>query len=482
MTNRATEMWNASILSLSIVACAHPADPVPVVERVVDAPHVAVIGSSQQPAEPSLADAANWVPIDAPRYPSDLPSGVGAARGELASFTVNALAWDLVRNYHLPAMQYGDREGLLYIPVATYVVHDDDPQVDACLDAVVELVSDTLNDTKLFPPFPYAWGDDQDPVLTRFQRAELRAEGQQFEFEFGAGTRVVGSDKPALPGYLDSPPVVVMHVGAGADRQLRIEAQVIPWRQLPGDQVQVVDGRSVFDHANLDLAEAYSVQVVSSAVGLDLGSWCPDLAPPIDVIATSVQPAPAAAASTTTRVPARPSLGVHYATLDSSGDILRVARPGGPICIGDTVEPTLTAAEDGYVYVVQHSSDGTCRVIFPCGTQNNAVRGGEPFAIHYPNGSPIQVAGPPGSDVTWFHWSPTPIDPDALLADLAGGACDVKSARRALAKHSDRYRSWLTAEEAGATVPAPAELPISPSALSGAGETVEAVFPVVDCR
>ncbi|MBK7760526.1 MAG: hypothetical protein IPI35_29790 [Deltaproteobacteria bacterium] len=75
-------------------------------------------------------------------------------------------------------------------------------------------------------------------------------------------------------------------------------------------------------------------------------------------------------------------------------------------------------------------------------------------------------------DRIWVHLSDrADLDTRALLSQKSDGACDRVAVREALGQQSARYRTFATAEEAGATLPV----------VIGTGLTEEALFPVEDC-
>lgn len=84
-------------------------------------------------------------------------------------------------------------------------------------------------------------------------------------------------------------------------------------------------------------------------------------------------------------------------------------RPEHVFASDDVVRFRLKSANDGYIYVVDHSTSGEYTVLFPAGdsASSNAVQGDTEFYVPTPETGWFQVSGAPGFDTVYFLLSPT---------------------------------------------------------------------------
>lgn len=400
-----------------------------------------------------------WPPVERP-LPVPLDSlDRDQKRVAVLDYLVRAITWDLTQNYRIDPEQYGPRDELLYIPIAVYSVQlntqgDDWELGTGCVAGLAEQLSDSLAD---MPPFAYAADDLHPELRTRLQPAEVG------DWEIGKYKQLVEDRVVAVqPGVmLQSPPMVLLVLEEGRFGQLRAVARIIPL-----EAVEVVTARNGYTRVrwgNPDKVPTYRA-TYSGGVHFapELADLCPGEEPTFERVDT---------VSTPTRQD-QPWLDVRY-LLANAGSV-RSVEPPAVTCIGDRILPTVTAPRDGYVYIVQHTSGGECRTVFPAPGQDHRVRAGVPLQLTLPDGRPFDVLGPAGLDRTWIHWSPDgELDTRALLSDLGGDHCSLDQARRYFADRSTRYRSWGDAGKPG---------PVEDTWLAGEGETVEAIFPVAHCE
>lgn len=84
-------------------------------------------------------------------------------------------------------------------------------------------------------------------------------------------------------------------------------------------------------------------------------------------------------------------------------------RPEHVFTADDVVRFRLKSANDGYIYVVDHSTSGEYTVLFPAGdsSASNAVQRDTEFYVPTPETGWFQVGGAPGFDTVYFLLSPT---------------------------------------------------------------------------